>query len=69
MISITLGTQQDPHTCEVTLFIVIPLFCLLFHMGYSDDQVEEYQHIVITQQLTYPEIPQSIGKGYPTTQM
>lgn len=68
MISITLGTQKDPHTCEVTLFIVIPLFCLLFHMGYSDDQVEEYQHIAITRQLAYPEIPQGTGKGCPTTQ-
>lgn len=65
MISITHGTQQDSHTCEVILFIVIPLFCLLFHMGYSEDQVEEHQHVAITQQLIYPENPQSTGKGYP----
>lgn len=68
MISITLGTQQDPHTCEVILFIIVPLFCLLFHTGYSDGQVEEHQHLAVTQQLIYPENPQSTAKGYPTTQ-
>lgn len=67
MISITLGTQQDPHTCEVILFIVIPLFCLLFHTGYSDDQVEE-PSILLLHSNSYIQSPQSTGKGYPTTQ-
>lgn len=39
--SITLGTEQDPNKCEVRLFTIISLLCLLFHMGDSDDRVEE----------------------------
>lgn len=41
MFSITLGTAQDPNKSEVILFIIISLLCLLFHMGYSKDQIKE----------------------------